>query len=289
MKVSDIPNSVYSNPRNLEWDKNGKLTTSAVCRRLPKLHVYVDESGDRNFSRNRQSNFFSMTAVCIPEEFDRDMKYMVGGLRYALKIRKTMHWVRHFRDRPGQAWKRDFLVDKLSQLPAIRAIHVVMDKPNVYKDAHMRKNPDVAYKYASMLLLERIARVAAGWPGGQRVALTRFGVVGGVDHKETKRYLEDTAIGPPKFPTPWENILWPVTWRHQHEFDGLQLADVYSGIFDAAIRRSKPQHLFGIAKQVHQNYRGEVGGYGIKFLPTASAQDMYGSPWWLTFLEHKDA
>lgn len=278
-----------SNPRKLEWDKNGNLATRASHRRLPKINVYIDESGDRNFAENRQSDYFSMTAICVPAELDRDMRFLVGGLKHALNIKKPMHWVEHFRDRPQEAWKRRYLAEKLSKFPSIQAIHVVIDKPNTFDDAYMRSDNRMAYKYASKLLLERIAHAAKVWPGGERVALTRFGVVGGVDHQETRSYLENSALNPDYIDTPWENILWPVSWRQQKDYDGLQLADAYCGIFDAAIRNGDAEHLYCIARQVYRSWRGGVGGYGIKFLPTKSAQIMFQQPWWSTFLKHKDA
>lgn len=275
------------NPRSLEWDKHGKLSTTHTHRRLKKIHVFVDESGDRNFAANRQSDHFTMTAVCIPEESLLDMRFTVEGLRGVIKRNGVLHWKDHFRNRPKELWKRELAAEKISAMTYLKVVHVILDKPSLYANAHMRKDQTMAYNYVAMLLMERVSQVAKAWEGGERVALTRFGVVGGVDHGLTKSYLEDKALGPDPYGIPWENILWPVSWKQQADYEGLQLADIYSGMFDAAVRLNLGDYLCRCGYQVHRSDRGQVTGYGLKLHPKESKVQLYQAAWWRTFMDSK--
>lgn len=73
---------------------SGTYQTPAEKRRLDMLRVYVDESGDRNFGPNRQSNWFTMTAVVIPFEQDNEMRFVVAGAKaaFGLKSDAMLHW-----------------------------------------------------------------------------------------------------------------------------------------------------------------------------------------------------
>jgi hypothetical protein len=117
------------------------LATPARFGQLPKLHVYVDETGDRGFSEasRAQSPFFAMTALLIPQEEEWGVKLTAGGLRALVhgaepqRILKPIHWVEHFKakrkDRRRQA------AHALALMPNAMVIHVIAHKDTVNEAA----------------------------------------------------------------------------------------------------------------------------------------------------------
>lgn len=58
---------------------SGTMENTAEARRRKRLNVYIDESGDRNSKDNRQSDYFTMTAVLIEVEHDHQLRMQIEG------------------------------------------------------------------------------------------------------------------------------------------------------------------------------------------------------------------
>lgn len=263
---------------------SGTFHTPPANRRLPRLRVYVDETGDRNFGPSRQSDWFTMTAVILPEEQHEDLRFVAGGLRRVIGMPEDamLHWVQHFKAR--RAHRRTTAAAWLARIPNLQLVHAVLHKPSVATDAHMRSAPDRAYSYTAKLLLERVANVAREWPTGPRLAQVRLGVVGGVDHAHTHRYLNHVAVHP-RFgerAIPWGHLRWPLTWSQSADFDGLQIADIYAGMLHAAIHQ--PNGASPLLSCAHQHRRSpyaarRVLGYGVKVYPDAGLMEWHRMLW----------
>ncbi|SOE12139.1 Protein of unknown function [Streptomyces sp. 2323.1] len=242
---------------------------------LPKLHVYVDETGDRGFSARSQaqSPFFAMTALALPQEDEWMVTCAAGGLRALVhsgqpqQLLKPIHWVEHFKAKNPQ--RRSQAAHALASIPTARVIHVIAHKETLHQDAELRRDKGVFYNYTTRLLLERVAYLAREWPGGKRLAIVRLGQVKHMDHRDCASYLDRVRSGE-TFGVPWQHIKWPPTWVNT-ACNGIQLADVHAGLLNSALS-GNPQdtacaeNLQKISHQLRRSARGDLDGYGIKVI-----------------------
>lgn len=259
----------------------GIMMTDPAKTHLPKVLAFVDESGDRNCDPNRQSDYFTMTAVLVAEEHQDDLKIAVGGLKSLWGIKKELHWVDHTRG--AKASRKDRIAQILGQLP-LTIVHVVLDKTAVWEDSALRTQQSVQYNFATRYLAERIVTAAADWPGGERIAQVMFGLVGGVDDNRTRAYLNHVAAHTTNVPVPWTNMLWQPVWRPMHAHLGLQAADAYSGMLMAAVRYDDPTWLIATKHQLWR-WRGQIYQRGIKTMPTDRL--LIHRPWWTDAMRAK--
>ncbi|WP_158562743.1 DUF3800 domain-containing protein [Marinitenerispora sediminis] len=234
---------------------------------LPRLYVYIDETGDRGFA-DRSSAFFAMTALLVPEESDWLMRYATGGLRALIQTDKPLHWVEHFRRKHPE--RRIRAAEVLARLPDVSVLHVVADKATIHQDAGIRTNKDRFYNYLTKLVMERVALSAATWPGGPRSAIVRLGAVKQMDHKETLRYLELVRDRGSRFVVPWDHIKWPPKWLGT-DWDGIQIADLYAGMLHTALSGdvtdpSCAALFVRCGHQIRRGPRGQLLGYGIEIV-----------------------
>lgn len=240
---------------------------------LPKLHVYIDETGDRGFSeRSRsQSPFFAMTALVVPQEDEWTVNYTAAGLRALVhsgqphQHLKPIHWVEHFKAKHPE--RRSRAAQVLASIPTARVIHVIAHKETLHQDTGLRQDKGIFYNYTTRLLLERVAYTAKEWPGGKRLAIARLGRVKHMDHEASASYLDRVRNGNAEtLGVPWELIKWPPT-RENTVRDGIQLADVHAGLLNSALSgdpgdASCAENLQKISHQL----RGVLLGYGIKVI-----------------------
>ncbi|WP_231648038.1 hypothetical protein, partial [Saccharothrix sp. NRRL B-16348] len=140
------------------------------------------------------------------------------------------------------------------------------------------------YNYASRLLFERIALIARDWPGGTRRAITKVAHVRGHDHAATTTYITTTcpATWSP-VPVPWSLVTSNIEVAGTGAYDGLQAADVYAGMLNAAIApdaygNCSPDYLLECAHQIRRGPAGQVLNFGIKVLGDQSI--ITGQSWW---------
>ncbi|WP_367126273.1 DUF3800 domain-containing protein [Streptomyces phytohabitans] len=253
-----------------------KLPLPPNLGRLPKLHVYIDETGDRGFSdkSRAQSPFFAMTALIVPGEDEWTIKATAGGLRALIHDRqpqtqlKPLHWVEHFR--PKRADRRDQAAHLMASMPTAQLIHVVTHKNSVNQDAGMRSDKTVFYNYTARLLMERVAHSAKRWPGGARLAIVRFGAVKHLDHTASEQYLHLVRHLPTSHPAPWTHIKWPPTWEGTQR-DGIQLADIHAGFLNCALSGDPndnecAKYLLACRHQLRRSPSGAILNWGIKVI-----------------------
>lgn len=257
------------------------LSTPAWAGELPKLHVYVDETGDRGMSERarEKSPFFAMTALLVPEEEEWMVKVTAGGLRALVHssrpqdVTKPIHWVEHFKAKRPE--RRQRAAKALARMQDVMVIHVIAHKDTLNQDSGMRKDGGLFYNFTTRVLLERVAQAARGWPGGPRLAIVRLGAVKHMDHTATQSALDRVRQrhGKP-FGIPWKHIKWPPVW-HNTQRDGIQLADVHAGLLHAALA-GKPndeecaQNLLECQHQLRRSSSGRLLGYGVKVIGDAS-------------------
>ncbi|MGW6557936.1 DUF3800 domain-containing protein [Streptomyces hydrogenans] len=248
--------------------------TPAQLGQLPKLSVYVDETGDRGLALNC-SPFFAMTALMVPEEDDWTVRYAASGLRGVIHASRPgdttpLHWVDHFKAKRPERRVRAATV--LAQMPSSKVVHVIAPKDAVRLDYPGLRDTDRFYNYTARYLLERVAHAAHKWPGGSRLAIVRLGAVKGMDHTETASYLNRvrTGIFDKYASVPWQHIKWPPSW-HGTDYDGIQLADIHAGLLNVALTGSKDdvacaENLLLCKHQLHRSPTGHLLGHGVKLM-----------------------
>jgi hypothetical protein len=243
---------------------------------LPKLSVYVDETGDRGLG-SRSSPFFAMTALMVPAEDDWNVRYTAGGLRAVIHASRPntttpLHWVDHFKAKRPE--RRLHAARSLALMPSAKVIHVIVPKDSA------RESPGLAdgvrfYNYTTRLLLERVAYAAQQWEGGPRLAIVRLGAVKGMDHTDTAGYLDWVRQGRVQtWGVPWEHIKWPPSWTGT-DWDGIQLADIHAGLLNVALSGSKldeecAENLLLCKHQLYRSPSGLLLGRGVKVLGNSS-------------------
>ncbi|MFG3136078.1 DUF3800 domain-containing protein [Streptomyces sp. NPDC048211] len=244
---------------------------------LPKLYVYVDETGDRGIS-DKASPFFAMTALMVPAEDDWTVRYAAAGLRSIIHTSqpdqmKPLHWVEHFKRKHVD--RRFRAASALAGMPSSRVVHVVVPKAAA-RNAPGLRDTSRFYNYTTRLLLERVAYAASQWEGGGRFAIVRLGTVRGMDHLETARYLDRVRQKrDSQWQVPWHLIKWPPAWTGT-DWDGIQLADLHAGLLNSALIGAPDDEACAANLLLckHQLYRSPTGrllGYGVKVLGTDTA------------------
>lgn len=243
------------------------------------IRAYVDETGDRGIS-SQSSPFFAFAAVLIADEDEPSLRAAMAQLRADLKIPpgKALHWKEHAKSFD----RREHIAATLGALSGLQVIYVLVEKAAIPHHAAMRRDPQIFYNYAAGLMMERILLAAQEWQGPSRDVIVRFGHVKGCDHETTKKYFEIKRSDPSGW-VPWEKLHGNVHFSNQANWDGLQAADQYAGMLNAAIRlnefgRYQPQHLLAIRHQLRRDPSGESWGYGFKLLGNHAT--IKRIPWW---------
>lgn len=249
------------------------LNTPARLGQLPKLRVYVDETGDRGLG-DTCSPFFAMTALMVPDEDDWTVRYAASGLRGVIHASRPgdttpLHWVDHFKAKRPERRVRAATV--LSQMPSAKVVHVIAPKEAVRQDFPGLRDTTRFYNFTTKYLLERVAYAAQAWPGGPRLAIVRLGAVKGMDHTDTAAYLTRVRRGDfDNFPVPWQHIKWPPAWTGT-DWDGIQLADIHAGLLNVALTGANDdagcaENLLLCKHQLHRSATGRLLGYGVKII-----------------------
>lgn len=250
--------------------------------KLPILRVYLDETGDRGF-KPTSSPLFGFCAVVVPEEHDPHLRKVIQRLRTDFEITSgAVHWVEHLRPRNHD--RRRHAAKELAAVPGVRLIYCLIDKQNVPASSGMRSDIVMTYNYASRLLFERIALTAKSWPGGTRRAITKVAHVRGHDHKVSLDYINKTCpTTASTFPVPWSLVTGNIQVDGTAARDGLQAADLYAGMLNAAITpdrfgNNSPDYFQTVAHQLRRGSNGKVLDYGIKILGDKTI--VTGQDWW---------
>jgi hypothetical protein len=235
---------------------------------LPKLNVYVDETGDRGFTA-KSSPHFAMTALMVPEEDDWRTRATAAGLRGLIDTPGPLHWVEHFKAKRPE--RRTHAATLLAEMRTAKVVHVIADKAT----CGLTRDGAIFYNYTTRLLLERVALAAQEWSGGSRLAIVRLGTVKGMDHAGTAQYLDHVRHGGcTTFDVPWQYIKWPPNWQNT-TYDGIQLADIHAGMLNVALS-GKPEDpkcagdLLLCKHLLRRSTGGSLLGYGVKVIGQSS-------------------
>lgn len=209
-----------------------------------------------------------MNAVMVPAESVPQMRATMSGLRAEINTTKPLHWVEHFNKGKKHALRRDMASNMVAAIPGVKVVYVVADKRNMESSDRLRSDRDLFYHYVMKLVLERVANQLSEWEGGARKGIVSLGAVKGMNHEESVSYL-NRVRSTDKWNTPWELIAWPPKWVATNQRDGVQMADLYLGMFRRAMERggddlAEARYLMQHWHQLRSSPRGRISGYGVK-------------------------
>ncbi|RIQ18869.1 DUF3800 domain-containing protein [Jiangella rhizosphaerae] len=241
---------------------------------LPAVEAYIDETGDRGTSK-KSSPYFAVTAVVIPDESALHLRTVVKGMRaeFGIPPGQALHWNDHFRVRTPE--RRELAARLLAGIPGTTLSYVIVRKENIGRSWKMSDDGAIFYNYAIRLALERVVHTAAAWPGGPRRVVVRAGSVRHMDHTATADYPARVTRGAGSrahaVVTPWHLLHWPPRWFGADRYDGIQAADLYSGILRCALDGADDdaacgRYLLRCRHQLRRSGSGRILGYGVKFI-----------------------
>jgi hypothetical protein len=242
------------------------------------LRAYIDETGDRGNS-GLSSPFFAFAAVLVTDEDEPGLRATMGQLRNDLTVPagKALHWKEHVKTYP----RRQHVARSLAQVPGLMIVYVVVEKAAIPTTYDIRNNQVLFYNFAACMTMERILRAARDWHSGTRDVVVRFGHVRGFDHTTTTAFFEKKAVV--QHGIPWERLHGNVHFDDQNQWDGLQAADQYAGILNAAIRADQfggyeESHLMRVRHQIRKDLNGRSWSWGFKV--KGNAGTFTSLPWW---------
>jgi hypothetical protein len=246
----------------------------------PLLRAYVDETGDRGHT-GKSSPFFAFAAVVVADEGEPSLRAAMSQLRRDLKVPtgKALHWQDHVKTHS----RRQYVSRVLAGVPGLMIVYVVVEKAAIPISSGMYGDQVLFYNYAACLTMERLLLAARDWPGGTRDVIVRFGHVRGFDHSKTTQYFNLKRATASAAWVPWTRLHGAVHFDDQAKWDGLQAADQYAGMLNAAIRPDdfggyEEAHLLRIRHQIRRNSAGKAMGYGFKVLGNEAT--FTSLPWW---------
>jgi hypothetical protein len=244
----------------------------------PLVRAYVDETGDRGHS-GMSSPFFAFAAVLVADEDEPALRTAMAKLRRDLTVPvgKALHWKDHVKTYP----RRQHVACTMAAVPSLMVVYVIVEKAAIPAGSGMYSDHVLFYNFAACMTMERILFAARDWDGGSRDVIVRFGHVKGFDHSRTTGYFDRKAKSDQW--VPWERLLGSVHFDDQAKWDGLQAADQYAGMLNAALRPDQfggyeESHLLRIRHQIRRDDAGRSWGWGFKVLGNTAT--LTSLPWW---------
>jgi len=238
--------------------------------------AYIDESGDEGFrflpKEAGSSRWFVLSAVVLRKRNDKETVELLKKVRESIK--KPAKTALHFRN-----LKHEHRVPyvRLIGSSRLRAISVLIYKPELANAESFQNNAHRLYQYAARLLLERISWLcrdhAKSGEGDGSVDLV-FSNRSATSYEDLRKYLTllKDKFNPEECRIDW-NTLKPERVRavNHEQLAGLQIADaVASGIFFALnlnLYGEVEPRYFELLQPRFYRRKGVLLGYGLKLLP----------------------
>lgn len=211
----------------------GATTYTDVMPEVPRIHVYVDETGDRGQSAD-SSPVFGMAALLVSDEGASPLRRAIEQLRsdFGVPEGRIMSWKNDLKNHD----RRRRAAEVLGSVPGIKVCYVYAAKNELHPTSY-KSDPTRFYNYVAMRTYRSILWAARDWKGTAAQVWTRFGHVRRHDHTVTKKYIESQAAKDGRIPHLMEQGL---TWVSADMFIESQAADIFGGFLKSATWPEKP-------------------------------------------------
>jgi hypothetical protein len=241
----------------------------------PRVHVYVDETGDRGCS-TASSPIFGMSAIVLDDLGAANVQHAVRALRsdFQVPAGTVMSWKNHVKTHD----RRKRAAHVLSSVVGIKVCYVYAVKNALRKDSYLT-DPQRFYNYLAYKIYKSAIWAAWTWKGKQAHVWTRFSHVRRHDHRTTEAYIRRQAARDPKVPFEMEQGL---RWVSADKYLESQAADLYGGFLKAALWPSgefgyvEPAYLLQVWPQLRNSENCAIP-LGIMSMPDHSL--LTRQPW----------
>jgi hypothetical protein len=194
----------------------------------PRVHVYIDETGDRGGSADA-SPIFGMAAIVLDDDGVREARAAADQLRADFKVPadKVLSWKSAVKTHD----RRRRAAEILSDVSGLQVCYVYTVKAELRLGSY-RDNPQRLYNYVAYKTYKASLWAARAWKGGSAEVWTRFGHVVGHDHRTTEAYIHREAARDPRVPFGMEQGR---RWVSADLYAESQVADLYAGFLKAAL------------------------------------------------------
>lgn len=218
----------------------------------PKIHVYIDETGDRGSGRD-SSPIFGMAAIVVDDRGAQEVRTAISRLRADFRVPSgtVMSWKRHVKSHD----RRRRAVELLSAVQGLKVCYVYADKKQLW-DHTYRDDPSRFYNYVALKTYTSTLWAARNWKGDRARVWTRFGHVRRHDHRATESYLRATTVADARVPDWMEQGL---RWVSADQYLESQAADLYGGFLKAALwpdgdfGYTEPSYLLNVWHQIRNS------------------------------------
>lgn len=205
---------------------------------------------------NRGSEWFILTAIIVPKEYDLSLSNKILKIKEAMKMNRKdqLHWNRILKyDK-----KIQIIYDLISE--NFKIIHVAI---NTYK-INKLKSKDL-YPYFMSYLIERVSYYVSNNKGTCNIFISTRNE----NKKEKNEHLKSELMNKRRYHHIAIKCINNIKFIDNRDRNLLQLADVCCSSFAQAIKYNTPQEWEYVLKLKSNiwNYKGLIIGYGIKFYP----------------------
>ncbi|SFR16850.1 DUF3800 domain-containing protein [Desulfoscipio geothermicus] len=122
------------------------------------FNAYIDEAGDEGFTiRNgewKSSKWFIISALVVPEEFDRDLASVIDDLKDEFRSKNKLKPL-HFRSLNHNRKKK--VIQEIVNKGHFKIIGIGINKTRLISTDVLKNEKQFLYNYATRYLLERIS------------------------------------------------------------------------------------------------------------------------------------
>lgn len=229
-----------------------------------KLHVYVDEAGDRGWG-GRSSEVFVLSAVIVRAAEVATVLAALDGINSALERppAQVLHWAENLREHAD----RKYVATVLRALPAT-FVNIIVCKPSLFGTGSALADPAYQYSYPVRRLLERVS-----WYARQRQAVAELHFAHVRRFKYAPLYAYLKFLSGTSTTIAWDHLKNGTKPKIEQptQLRGLQVADLLAGTVYAATRSDRhgtyePQYLETVAPRLWRGTTRKLTTYGLHFI-----------------------
>lgn len=206
-----------------------------------KIHIYVDETGDRGPGSN-SSPIFGMAAVLVDAAGAVELRNAVLKLRvdFNTPTTRAMSWKEDAKNHD----RRRRAAEVLGAVQSIKVCYVYAVKSELRSDSYLHDGQRF-YNYVAYKTYKSALWAARNWKGSGAQVWTRFGHVARHDHRTTEAYIRREVSIDPRIPFHMEQGL---KWVAADAYIESQAADLYGGFLKSAVW---PEPQFGYVEPAY--------------------------------------
>ena len=227
-----------------------------------EYNVYIDESGDEGIHRG--SEWFILTAVIVPKEYDLNLSNKVVTIKEMLGLdrKSQLHW-----NKLNAEQRIKVIYSLIAE--NFKIIHVAI---NTFEIEKLKAKQ--IYPYFMSYLIERVSYYVTSRKASCNIYIsTRQD-----NNKEKNNELKEELMNKRKYHKINVKCINDIKLQENGKKNLLQLADVCCSSFAQAIKYNTDkewEYVIKLGTNIYSSNKGNIIGYGIKFYPPINWVERY--------------